>query len=157
MQRLGSLVSHLSPNATGSSATARQIVIAEVPAGPLEAENFALEDAEIHELADGKVRVRTQALTIGAGQRAGLQGSAGYAGAVKGETNAVMSVRLLLLLLLLPTLPTLIAAWPHLSAGHGFRCRRGQHHFRVCRGRRCDGAHRLAGGHGPTPEGPRQS
>jgi hypothetical protein len=45
------------------------------------------------ELAAGKVRVKTQALTIGAGQRAGLQGSAGYAGAVKGESNAVMSVR----------------------------------------------------------------
>ena len=35
---------------------------------------------------DGEVLVRTLALTIGAGQRAGLQGSASYAGAATSNT-----------------------------------------------------------------------
>lgn len=81
----------LAPFAAAAAATSRQIIIAEVPRGPLEASHFALEDAELAPLAQSKVRVQVQALTIGAGQRAGLQGSAGYAGAVKGESNAVMS------------------------------------------------------------------
>jgi NADPH-dependent curcumin reductase CurA len=38
-------------------------------------------DRELSEPGDGEVLVRTLALTIGAGQRAGLQGSASYAGA----------------------------------------------------------------------------
>ena len=92
MHRLANTSSHLTQCAptTASSRTARQFVVAEVPKGPLEERHFALESAELPELGDGKVRVRVEALTIGAGQRASLQGSAGYAGASKGETNAVM-------------------------------------------------------------------
>jgi len=40
-----------------------------------------VQSAPIADLADGQVLCRTVALTIGAGQRAGLQGSASYAGA----------------------------------------------------------------------------
>lgn len=59
----------------------RQMMIASLPEGPLEAENFALETSARPEPGEGDVLVRTLALTIGAGQRAGLQGSASYAGA----------------------------------------------------------------------------
>lgn len=59
----------------------RQIMIASVPAGPLKLEHFALENGAAPTCGDGEVLCRTLALTIGAGQRAGLQGSASYAGA----------------------------------------------------------------------------
>jgi len=59
----------------------RQVVIASVPAGPLEASNFEVRSADVPTRAEGQVLCRTLALTIGAGQRAGLQGSASYAGA----------------------------------------------------------------------------
>jgi NADPH-dependent curcumin reductase CurA len=59
----------------------RQIVIASVPAGPLTVDNYALQTVPMPVPAEGEVLVRTLALTIGAGQRAGLQGSASYAGA----------------------------------------------------------------------------
>ena len=58
-----------------------QILIASVPDGPLELEHFKTHVAVAPECADGHVLCRTLALTIGAGQRAGLQGSASYAGA----------------------------------------------------------------------------
>jgi NADPH-dependent curcumin reductase CurA len=97
MHRLANTTSHLTQSAgpivTAAALVPRQFVIAEVPSGPLEERHFALESAALAAdelLADGKVRVRVEALTIGAGQRAGLQGSAGYAGASKGESNAVM-------------------------------------------------------------------
>ena len=57
------------------------VVLAKIPDGPLSAEHFALQTAEVPEPGPGQVSVRVQAITIGAGQRAGLQGSASYAGA----------------------------------------------------------------------------
>ena len=64
------------------------VVLAKVPDGPLSADHFALRTEEVPEPGPGEVLVRVQALTIGAGQRAGLQGSASYAGAA--EAGAVM-------------------------------------------------------------------
>jgi NADPH-dependent curcumin reductase CurA len=58
-----------------------QVIIASVPNGPLAPEHFELRDGDVPECGDGQVLCRTLALTIGAGQRAGLQGSASYAGA----------------------------------------------------------------------------
>ncbi|MFW6094525.1 MAG: NADP-dependent oxidoreductase [Pseudomonadota bacterium] len=66
----------------------RQIVIASLPAGRLEERNFELRTVAAPKPGDGEVLCRTLALTIGAGQRAGLQGSAGYAGSP--QTGIVM-------------------------------------------------------------------
>jgi NADPH-dependent curcumin reductase CurA len=68
--------------------TNRQIVIDSLPTGKLEAANFALRTSETPEPEAGQVLCRTLAITIGAGQRAGLQGSASYAGAPR--TGVVM-------------------------------------------------------------------
>ena len=76
---------------TGDTNTARVsdcVVLAEVPDGPLSAEHFALRPDDAAEPGPGEVLVRVQAITIGAGQRAGLQGSASYAGAP--EVGVVM-------------------------------------------------------------------
>ena len=59
----------------------RQIVIASLPSGRLSARDYEVRSVPTPEPGEGDVLVRTLALTIGAGQRAGLQGSAGYAGA----------------------------------------------------------------------------
>lgn len=59
----------------------RQVLIASVPQGPLRVEDFELTPAPLPAPGPGQVLCRTLALTIGAGQRAGLQGSASYAGA----------------------------------------------------------------------------
>ncbi|MGD9935135.1 MAG: NADP-dependent oxidoreductase [Dehalococcoidia bacterium] len=59
----------------------RQVVISSLPTGKLEPSDFAMRTVETPELQDGQVLCRTVAFTIGAGQRAGLQGSASYAGA----------------------------------------------------------------------------
>jgi NADPH-dependent curcumin reductase CurA len=59
----------------------RQLVIASLPTGPLEESDFAVQTAPVPGPGTGEVLCRTLALTIGAGQRAGLQGSASYAGA----------------------------------------------------------------------------
>jgi len=59
----------------------RRIVIASLPSGKLAADDFALETVPAPQPGEGEVLCRTLALTIGAGQRAGLQGSASYAGA----------------------------------------------------------------------------
>ena len=58
-----------------------QVIIASLPTGALAASDFEVRGAPMPEPADGQVLCRTIALTIGAGQRAGLQGSASYAGA----------------------------------------------------------------------------
>ncbi len=60
-----------------------QVLIASVPNGPLTPEHFKIHVTEAPECTDGQVMCRTLALTIGAGQRAGLQGSASYAGAAR--------------------------------------------------------------------------
>ena len=66
----------------------RQIVIAALPQDQLAAEHFALRTAPALSPGEGEVLCRTLALTVAAGQRAGLQGSASYAGAPK--TGVVM-------------------------------------------------------------------
>ncbi len=59
----------------------RQIIIDSLPTDRLEPGNYALRTVEVPAPGDGEVLCRTLAITIGAGQRAGLQGSASYAGA----------------------------------------------------------------------------
>jgi NADPH-dependent curcumin reductase CurA len=58
-----------------------RVLIASVPNGPLAADHFEVRADAAPHCGDGQVLCRTLALTIGAGQRAGLQGSASYAGA----------------------------------------------------------------------------
>jgi NADPH-dependent curcumin reductase CurA len=67
----------------------RQIVIAALPRGPLQVEHFALRESALPEPGPGEVLCRTLELSIDAGSRAGLQGSASYAG--RPETDVVMT------------------------------------------------------------------
>ncbi len=67
----------------------RQVLIDSLPEGKLEESNYRVESHPIPEPEDGQVLCRTLRLTIGAGTRAGLQGSASYAGAPK--TGIVMN------------------------------------------------------------------
>ncbi|MBC8188453.1 MAG: NADP-dependent oxidoreductase [Proteobacteria bacterium] len=64
----------------------RQVMIASLPSGELKVSDFAVRTTSVPEPGEGEVLSRTLALTIGAGQRAGLQGSASYAGAAKTDT-----------------------------------------------------------------------
>lgn len=64
----------------------RRVMIASVPSGALQTSDFELESSAIPEPGDGEILCRTLAITIGAGQRAGLQGSASYAGAARANT-----------------------------------------------------------------------
>ena len=59
----------------------RQILIASVPKGALAESDYELRGGAAPQPGAGEVLCRTLAITIGAGQRAGLQGSASYAGA----------------------------------------------------------------------------
>lgn len=59
----------------------QRMVIASLPSGVLAADDFTLDEVDARVPDDGEVLVDNLALTIGAGQRAGLQGSASYAGA----------------------------------------------------------------------------
>src|SRR4051812_31813607 len=59
----------------------RQILIKSLPTGALAADDYELVTTTAPEPGDGELLARTLAVTIGAGQRAGLQGSASYAGA----------------------------------------------------------------------------
>ena len=61
----------------------RQVMIASVPQGPLRVEDFEVASSPIPRPGEGQVLCQTLAVTIGAGQRAGLQGSARSAGAPK--------------------------------------------------------------------------
>lgn len=61
--------------------SSQRVIVDHLPEGPLDGSEFRLEDCPVPDAGDGEVLVRVQALTIGAGQRAGLQGSASYAGA----------------------------------------------------------------------------
>jgi NADPH-dependent curcumin reductase CurA len=67
----------------------RQILIASLPSGALAESDYELRTSPAPEPGDGEVLCRTLAIMIGAGQRAGLQGSASYAGAP--TTGIVMS------------------------------------------------------------------
>ena len=71
-----------------------RVLIASVPTGPLGPEHFAVEEAPTPECPEGEVLCRTLALTIGAGQRAGLQGSASYAGAPSPASSWAAPARL---------------------------------------------------------------
>ncbi len=66
----------------------RQIIIESLPVDKLETGNFAMRAGAAPTPGDGEVLCRTLALTVAAGQRAGLQGSASYAGAPR--TGVVM-------------------------------------------------------------------
>ncbi len=59
----------------------QQVLIDSLPKGKLTAENYRLEVAPMPEAGDDEVLVKTTAFAITAGTRAGLQGSASYAGA----------------------------------------------------------------------------
>ena len=67
----------------------RQILIDSLPEGKLEAINYKLIDNPIPAAGDEEILCKTLMVTIAAGSRAGLQGSASYAGAPK--TNIVMN------------------------------------------------------------------
>mgnify|MGYP006109767215 CR=1 FL=1 len=67
----------------------RQVLIDTLPEGKLAADNYKLVSGPIPIAAEHKVLCRTLMVTIAAGSRAGLQGSASYAGAPK--TNIVMN------------------------------------------------------------------
>ena len=62
-----------------------RVVIGHLPQGPLTGDEFEAESQPTPDPDADEVLVRVQAITIGAGRRAGLQGSASYAGApIKG-------------------------------------------------------------------------
>ncbi len=67
----------------------RQILIDSLPDDRLEESNYRIESGSVPQPGDGEVLCRTLVLTVGAGTRAGLQGSASYAGAPR--TNIVMN------------------------------------------------------------------
>jgi NADPH-dependent curcumin reductase CurA len=67
----------------------RQILIDSLPEGKLEAINYKLINNPIPAVGDEEILCKTLMVTIAAGSRAGLQGSASYAGAPK--TNIVMN------------------------------------------------------------------
>lgn len=66
----------------------RRMLIASLPQDRLTPDDFAIDTGPIPTPRPGQVLCRTLAITIGAGQRAGLQGSASYAGAP--ESGRVM-------------------------------------------------------------------
>tara|TARA_E500000178_G_scaffold31195_1_gene28241 strand:+ start:4907 stop:5977 length:1071 start_codon:yes stop_codon:yes gene_type:complete len=59
----------------------QQVLIDSLPDGKLSASNYRIVDTPAPEPGDGQVLVQTMAVAITAGTRAGLQGSASYAGA----------------------------------------------------------------------------
>jgi len=61
----------------------QQVLIDSLPQGKLSADNYRLATAPVPEAGEDEVLVRTIAFAITAGTRAGLQGSASYAGAPK--------------------------------------------------------------------------
>jgi len=64
------------------------VVVARLPEDQLAPGDLVVEQQELPDIAEGMVSIRVLAFTIGAGQRAGLQGSASYAG--KSTTGIVM-------------------------------------------------------------------
>ena len=67
----------------------RQILIDSLPKDKLEESNYRMESSVVPDPGDGEVLCRTLIVTVGAGTRAALQGSASYAGAPK--TDIVMN------------------------------------------------------------------
>ncbi len=68
--------------------TNRQVLVAELPQGRLEERHFKLTETEVPTPDEGQVLCRVLELSIDAAMRAGLQGSASYAG--KPQTDVVM-------------------------------------------------------------------
>lgn len=66
-----------------------QVLINQLPQGKLQASNYRLVTSPAPQAGDGQVLVKTTAFAITAGTRAGLQGSASYAGAP--TTGVVMN------------------------------------------------------------------
>jgi NADPH-dependent curcumin reductase CurA len=66
-----------------------QVLIDSLPQGKLTADNYRIAESPVPEIGDGEVLVQTTAFAITAGTRAGLQGSASYAGAP--QTGVVMN------------------------------------------------------------------
>ena len=58
-----------------------QVLIDTLPQGKLEEDHYRIETGSVPQIEDGQVLVKTTAFAITAGTRAGLQGSASYAGA----------------------------------------------------------------------------
>ena len=69
--------------------TNTQVLIKALPEDKLTEDHYELVDGVIDEPSEGEVLVKTEAFAITAGTRAGLQGSASYAGAPK--TGIVMN------------------------------------------------------------------
>ncbi len=69
--------------------TNHQVLIDSLPTGKLKQDNYRLGESEAPTAGPGEVLVRTTAFAITAGTRAGLQGSASYAGAP--QTGIVMN------------------------------------------------------------------
>jgi NADPH-dependent curcumin reductase CurA len=67
----------------------QQVLIDSLPQGKLSADNYRLAESAMPDPKDGEVLVKTIAFAITAGTRAGLQGSASYAGAP--TTGVVMN------------------------------------------------------------------
>ena len=59
----------------------KQVIINSLPEGKLTESNYRLVESEIPEISSDQVLVKTISFAITAGTRAGLQGSASYAGA----------------------------------------------------------------------------
>ena len=72
----------------------RKVVIRRLPEGQLAADDFELVEEPLSGPAEGEVLLETLAVTIAAGARAGLQGSASYAGAP--QTGIVMNAHAVL-------------------------------------------------------------
>ena len=67
----------------------KQVIIKTLPEGKLTEDNYELIESELPDIGDDEVMVKTISFAITAGTRAGLQGSASYAGAPK--TGIVMN------------------------------------------------------------------
>ena len=91
-RRLRAVGDHLGSGAATTHAVAadagpamnEQVIVESLPTGALQVDNFRLQRVpapSAESLADGEVLCETIAFVIAAGQRAGLQGSASYAGA----------------------------------------------------------------------------
>ena len=59
----------------------QQVLIDRLPSGKLKSDDYRLVDGPMPELGPDQVLIKTIAFAITAGTRAGLQGSASYAGA----------------------------------------------------------------------------
>jgi len=67
----------------------KQVIINSLPVGKLEENNYKIVESDLPKASSGEVLVKTISFAITAGTRAGLQGSASYAGAPK--TGIVMN------------------------------------------------------------------